>query len=65
MLTGKDVCTLTEIVNQLNKVNGNLTEVSDLWLSDIQNLSTMEWKLREVITSSRIRSAKVNAEDKD
>ena len=69
MLTEKELSTLTEIIKQLYEVNVNIAEgriggspFSDLWLSDIQNLSTMELRLHGIVRDHR---AKVNAEDKD
>ena len=57
MLTEKEVSTLTEIVEQLKKINTDIAECSDLWLSDVHNLSTMVWKLDAI--------ARTNTEDKD
>jgi hypothetical protein len=57
MLTEKEVSTLTEIVEQLKKINMDIAECSDLWLSDVHNLSTMVWKLDAI--------ARANTEDKD
>ena len=57
MLTKKEVSTLTEIVEQLKKINMDIAECSDLWLSDVHNLATMVWKLDAI--------ARTNTEDKD
>tara|TARA_R110000851_G_scaffold7536_2_gene29244 strand:+ start:945 stop:1118 length:174 start_codon:yes stop_codon:yes gene_type:complete len=57
MLTEKEVSTLTEIVEQLKKINMDISECSDLWLSDVNNLATMVWKLDAI--------ARTNTEDKD
>ena len=57
MLTEKELSTLTEIINQLYKVNENIAEFSDLWLSDIQNLCTMEVRLHDIVRDHRAKES--------
>jgi len=56
MLTEKEVSTLTEIVEQLKKINMDISEYN-LHAIGINNLATMVWKLDAI--------ARANTEDKD
>ena len=64
MLTEKEVSTLTEIVEQLKKINTDIAECSDLWLSDVHNLATMVWKL-DAIARTNTDEELLFVEDKD